>query len=119
MNGKRIAMAMITYINSRMRSPKLVLDILPAQITHLKADSNYTIIHTKNGEKMVSGYSLKIFAELFANNDFVRIDRSHLVHISYIKSVDSRSGTTFVRLSNQMELAVPRRKQASLMALLA
>lgn len=101
-----------------MKTPKLVHHLLPTQITHLKADSNYTIIHTKNGEKMISGYSLKIFDELFADKDFIRIDRSHLVHISYIKGIDSRSGITFVKLSNQKELAVPRRKSATIRALL-
>ncbi|AWV99188.1 hypothetical protein DJ013_13830 [Arcticibacterium luteifluviistationis] len=57
--------------------------------------------------------------KLFADNDFIRIDRSHLVHISYIKGLDLRSGVTFVKLSNQKELAVPRRKSASIRALLA
>ncbi|MCR9062844.1 MAG: LytTR family transcriptional regulator [Cytophagales bacterium] len=111
----------ITYceINTTaMTLPKLILELSLSQITHFRADSNYTIIHTRNGREVVSGYSLKTFQELLRQKNFVRIDRSYLVHRSFILNSNFTSDTAYITLRNDEEIIIPRRKRDFLKNLL-
>jgi DNA-binding LytR/AlgR family response regulator len=94
-----------------MNTPKLLKELSETQIAYLKASSNYTLIYTRKGEKLISGYSLNVFEELFAEKGFIRIDRSHLVHRSHIRSTNFSKTKAIVRLVDQQVLTVPRRKR--------
>ncbi|MCR9063478.1 MAG: LytTR family transcriptional regulator DNA-binding domain-containing protein [Cytophagales bacterium] len=94
-----------------MSHPRILLDTKPESINHLEAESNYTILKLKNGKKLISGYSLKIFNELFDSKTFVRVNRSHLVNRSFISGIIQKENGHYVRLQNQEELLIPRRKK--------
>lgn len=94
-----------------MNIPKLITELSGRQIAYLKATSNYTLIYTQKGRKLVSGYSLNVFQELFAEMPYIRINRSYLVHKSTIESVDFSTKRASIRLTNKQELYVPRRKR--------
>lgn len=61
-------------------------------IVSLQADSNYTIIHMNNMQKLVISKTLKDFEELLNSNQFVRIHKSYIVHLKYIKEYCNTDG---------------------------
>lgn len=94
-----------------MRAPK-ILDQLPIEeISHLKAAANYTVLFDRENRKHVSSYSLKVFAELFKDLPFVRLDRSTLVRESFIRSIN-KSNTVLLR--NNQTINLPRRRLKTL-----
>jgi DNA-binding LytR/AlgR family response regulator len=94
--------------------PKILLTIDPATICRLEADTNYTIIRHYDGTQLLSGYSLKVFAELFDKAKFVRINRSNLVNTSHIKCIETADGKNSVRLNNNISIPIPRRRSEAL-----
>jgi len=100
--------------NVVMNKPKILLDFPAVNLEYLTADSNYTVLHFCSGECLISGYSLKVFEAFFASDSFIRIDRSNLVNSSFISEVSHRAKGVYVRLKNNTELLIPRRRQTEL-----
>lgn len=98
-------------------SPRFLKEIAATEITHLVASSNYTFVMLKSGGKIVSGYSLKIFNEFFGEESFLRVDRSNLVNRSFIKKLIYGEHADFIRLKDNVEIKVPRRKREKLIAM--
>ncbi|HWB27177.1 MAG TPA: LytTR family DNA-binding domain-containing protein [Chitinophagaceae bacterium] len=78
-------------------------------IVSLQADSNYTIIHMKNMQKQVISKTLKEFEELLDENQFVRIHKSYIVNISYIKEYSTADGGV-VKMSDGNQWSISRRQ---------
>lgn len=77
-------------------------------VSHFKADVNYTSIHLKNGEKHLFSYTLKRFEEMLENSEkFIRIHRRYIVNADFI----SRSSPNQVQLKNGEFLPIARRKR--------
>jgi DNA-binding LytR/AlgR family response regulator len=98
-----------------MNVPKILDAAKPDMFTHLQAAINYTILNRYDGKKLLSGYSLKVFEELFEGNSFVRIDRSNLVSKAFIIGCFSRKNGEYILLKNKSELLIPRRRKALLL----
>jgi two-component system LytT family response regulator len=56
-------------------------------IVSLQADSNYTIIHKKDMQKLVITKTLKEFEELLDQTQFARIHKSYIVNFKVHKRV--------------------------------
>lgn len=81
-----------------------------ADIIHCLGDTNYTHIHLKDGQKILSSKSLKVYEEMLAPNNFFRIHKSHLINMSYLtKYVKGEGGR--VIMTDGSELEVSRRKK--------
>jgi two-component system LytT family response regulator len=78
-------------------------------IVSLQADSNYTIIHLSNMQKMVISKTLKDFEELLDQNQFARIHKSYIIHLKYIKEYSSSDGG-LVKMSDGNQWSVSRRQ---------
>lgn len=91
-------------------NPKILKTTKPWMFSHLKASSNYTILYTKDGKKLISGYSLKVFEKIFEKQVFVRIDRSNLVNKNFISGIKRKAKGDYVCLRNRQEILIPRRK---------
>lgn len=63
-----------------------------ASIVSLQADGNYTIIHCKDLQKKVITKTLKDFEEILNDNQFVRIHKSHIVNLDYVKEFSTADG---------------------------
>ncbi|MBL7726217.1 MAG: response regulator transcription factor, partial [Dinghuibacter sp.] len=63
-----------------------------ANIISLQADGNYTIIHCKDLQKKVITKTLKDFEEILNDNQFVRIHKSHIVNLDYVKEFSTADG---------------------------
>jgi two-component system, LytTR family, response regulator len=92
-------------------------------IVSLQADSNYTIIHMKDMQKLVISKTLKDFEELLDEHQFVRIHKSYIVNLRYIKEystidggvVKMTDGNQWSISRRQLELFLGKMKAASLM----
>jgi two-component system LytT family response regulator len=81
-----------------------------ADIIHCLGDTNYTHIHLKDGQKILSSKSLKVYEEMLAPHNFFRIHKSHLINMSYLtKYVKGEGGK--VIMTDGSELEVSRRKK--------
>ncbi|MCY1532447.1 Sensory transduction protein LytR [compost metagenome] len=78
-------------------------------IVSLQADSNYTIIHLKDMQKVVISRTLKDFEDLLDENTFVRIHKSHIVNLNHIKEYSTMDGGV-VRMSDGNQWSISRRQ---------
>lgn len=67
-----------------------ILDV--NEIVSLQADSNYTIIHKRDMQKMVVTKTLKDFEEILDTDGFMRIHKSHIVSLKYIIEYSTADG---------------------------
>lgn len=75
----------------------------------LQADSNYTIIHMKDMQKLVISKTLKDFEELLDENQFARIHKSYVVNLKYIKEYSTIDGGV-VKMSDGNQWSISRRQ---------
>lgn len=70
-------------------------------ISHFTAEDKYVSIHTASGKEYVIDHSLNYLSEKL-NEKFVRIQRSCIVNVSYIKEIKRYMGGRYVlKLNNQ------------------
>ncbi len=112
---------LITNLNSGSDFPKLAIPSLDGiefvdveDILHCVADRNYTIIHTKHGEKFIFSKTLKEIEKLLPSKYFFRTHQSHLVNLQHIKKYVRGSGGELV-LSDGTHIRVAKAKKDSLM----
>jgi two-component system LytT family response regulator len=85
----------------------IYLDI--SQIVSLQADSNYTIIHKKDMQKLVVTRTLKDFEEILDNNLFLRVHKSYIVNLSCVKEYSTSDGG-MVKMEDGNVWSVSRRQ---------
>jgi two-component system LytT family response regulator len=89
----------------------------------LQADSNYTIIHMADMQKLVITKTLKDFEELLDETQFARIHKSYIVHLKYIKEYSTADGGIVKMVDGnqwsisrrQLDVFLEKMKSASLM----
>jgi two-component system LytT family response regulator len=79
------------------------------EIISLQADSNYTIIHKQDMQKSVVTKTLKDFEDILDGNQFVRIHKSHIVHLKYITEYSTSDGG-IVKMSDGNVWSISRRQ---------
>ena len=78
-------------------------------IVSLQADSNYTIIHLNNMQKLVITKTLKDFEELLDQTQFARIHKSYIVNLKYIKEYSTTDGG-IVKMTDGNQWSISRRQ---------
>ena len=78
-------------------------------IRYLEADSNYTIIHLSNLEKIISSKSLGEFEKVLHPITFFRIHKSNIINLNYLKGFSSFQGY-FAILDDSTKLSISRRR---------
>ena len=61
-----------------------------SDIIYIKADSNYCIVHTAKGTKVIS-YTLKKCEDIVGGMPFLRVHRSYLINVGKISKLTSDS----------------------------
>lgn len=79
------------------------------EIVHIEADSNYSVFHLNNLEKIAVSKVLKDYEEILPENKFVRIHKSSIVNLKYVKEYHSKNGLQVV-LYNDETINVSRRR---------
>jgi len=81
-----------------------------ANIIHCESDNNYTNFYLKNNEKILASKTLKHYDSLLKNLGFIRVHKSHLINLNYIKKIIK--GNPFrIYLINETIIPVSVRKK--------
>jgi two-component system LytT family response regulator len=72
------------------------------EIIRAEADSNYTELHLVNGKKIVSSKTLKEIEISLAKTTFIRVHKSHLININFIKKYIKGDGGIIVLNDDSM-----------------
>lgn len=78
-------------------------------IIHIEADSNYSIFHLKNTEKITVSKVLKDYEEILPEERFMRIHKSSIVNLKYVKEYNNKNGLV-LSLLNGENIVVSRRR---------
>lgn len=78
------------------------------EITHLKADKDYTWIHTLNGEAYLSTAGIGQLERKLNPQCFIRIHRSYIVNLGHVQELYRDISKLFVSLPNAVEINVGR-----------
>lgn len=81
------------------------------EISRLNADNNYTSIYYNN-KVLVCSQTISAIIDKISHPDFIRIHKSHVININYLKMID-RSFST-VTLDDGNSYAVSRSKKQEL-----
>ena len=107
---------LLATVNKKMPPQKIALPQLGSisfievdDMVSLQADSNYTIIHMKDMQKLVISKTLKDFEELLDANQFARIHKSYIVNLRYIKEYSTIDGG-IVKMSDGNQWSISRRQ---------
>lgn len=89
--------------------------IVPVQkIFRLEAQDDYVMLHTPEGD-LLKQKTMKFFEDHLDPDDFVRIHRSHIVRISFIKQIELFGKSSYKAvLKNNRILPVSRSGHARL-----
>lgn len=100
------------YLPGKLRIPHAnglkVIDV--SNIVHLKAEGNYTSFHLDNNTKVMATGCIKEFVSILDSSKFVRIHKSHVIHLDHVKEYFT-DGIPYVVLSNGDFVEVSRRRK--------
>jgi two-component system LytT family response regulator len=84
--------------------------ILVESIIHCDADRNYTVINTKNKQKIVASRTLKEIEELLEDYPFIRVHHSHIVNLNEVEKYIKGEGG-YLLMSNGSNIDVSRSRK--------
>lgn len=93
-----------------MKTPKILKNLSQENICYLESSINYTLFFLNDGRSVVSGYNIKVFETLFQDQAFVKINRSKLVNVAFIKKTKIMDNTYAVLLRNGEQINIARRR---------
>ena len=79
------------------------------EIIHIEADSNYSIFHLLTAEKITVSKVLKDYEEILPEERFMRIHKSSIVNLKYVKEYNNKNGLVLA-LTNGENIVVSRRR---------
>jgi len=82
-------------------------------IVHIEADSNYSVFYFTGREQITVSKVLKEYEEILPQDQFIRIHKSSIVNLNYIKEYNYRNGYE-VLMKNGEKIAVSRRRASDL-----
>jgi len=84
------------------------------EIVFVEGDSSYSEFHMINGTKIVSSKRLAIYEDHLKNHLFVRVHKSYLVNLNYIKKYQRGRGG-YLCMSNGKSIKVSENKKEELL----
>jgi two-component system LytT family response regulator len=78
-------------------------------IVRLQGECNYTYVYTENKE-YIAARTLKNFERLLGEDNFVRVHKSHIVNMRFVKGVDIQNNAGELRIEGGGHLEVSRRR---------
>ena len=105
-------------INGLIRNKKLAIKESKSinyididEIVHLKADGNYTNIFLQNGQNLISSKVLKHYDELLSDFGFLRVHRSNMINLNYVKEFRHKYGGSIVLKNDEVIGIAPDKKK--------
>lgn len=90
-----------------VESGKKMINLDVAEIMYMQADKDYTWIHT-DGQSYLSNFGISLLAQRMDKDLFLRIHRSTIVNLKFVKEVYREDGTVRLILKNDKSLNVSR-----------
>jgi two-component system, LytTR family, response regulator len=84
--------------------------VLINDIVRLEGVKNYTLIHLKNGDNLISSRTLKVYEAVLQEVDFLRIHKAHLINMKYLRNYDE-SEHQYAVMQNKDIISISRRKR--------
>lgn len=81
------------------------------EIVRCKSDNNYTEFFMQSEQKIVVSKTLKYFADILKDYNFLRVHQSHLVNLQYVKEFRKSDGGYLV-LNDKQTIPVSVRKRS-------
>lgn len=82
------------------------------EIVRCESDNNYTTFYFTDGSKILVTKTLKSFADLLKNYQFLRVHQSHLVNVKYIKAfMKSDGGYLILKDKSTVPVSVRKRPE--------
>lgn len=78
-------------------------------IIYVVADSNYSVFYLAGKDKITVSKVLKDYEEILPENQFVRVHKSTIINLNFLKEYNSKNGLEAV-LKNGAKIAVSRRR---------
>jgi two-component system LytT family response regulator len=84
-------------------------------ILYIKAEGSYAHIHQEDGSSLMVSHNLKYYEDIFNGEiNFIRVHRSYLVNINFVKRISRNDGATLV-MENNTELPIALDKVDSIL----
>lgn len=87
-------------------------------IVHLEGIKNYTLLHLKNGNTVISSRTLKVYNTVLQQADFLRIHKAHLINMQFLRNYDEAQ-ILYVEMQNNDIISISRRKRKDFQARIA
>ena len=88
----------------------IVLEL--SEIVRCNSDNNYTTFHLKNGQKILVSKTLKYYADMLKEHQFLRVHQSHLINTRYIKEfIKSDGGYLILKDKSNIPVSVRKRNE--------
>lgn len=81
-----------------------------SDIIRCDSDGNYTFFILTNGKKIIASRTLGEYEQLFSDDNFFRVHRSHLINLEHVKKYIKGEGG-YVILSDNSQVEVSRRNK--------
>ncbi len=81
-----------------------------ADIIRCDSDGNYTFFILTNGKKIIASRTLGEYEQMFADDNFFRIHRSHLINLEHVKKYIKGEGG-YVVMTDNSQVEVSRRNK--------
>lgn len=81
-----------------------------SDIIRCDSDGNYTFFILTNGKKIIASRTLGEYEQMFSDDNFFRIHRSHLVNLEHVKKYIKGEGG-YVVMSDNSQVEVSRRNK--------
>lgn len=83
-------------------------------IMYLEANNNCTHLHFSDGTHYIDGKTIKVFEDLLSHDSFLRVHKSHIINMDFLKEYQNQQGHLVV-LENGKQLTVSRARLNSLL----
>lgn len=93
-----------------MKTPKILKGLNKNSIGYFESSINYTLFYLQDGKSIISGYNIKIFEKIFDNQDFIKVNRSKIINIAFIRKTIITDKVYTVQLANGDEINISRRR---------
>jgi two-component system, LytTR family, response regulator len=102
-----------TKIRLNVRTGYILVD--PEEIVVVKADGNYVEIILRNDEKLLVSQPLGYLAEILPAKVFVRVSRSSIINMKYLRQVDKKCRKAILKAGElQFQATISREYMATL-----
>ncbi len=86
--------------------------IPPKNVMLLRGHANYTELHFENGDKIILAKTLKRLQDTFSEYGFFRISKTNMINLKFF--LNANENFAIVKLKNEVELHVSRRRRENL-----